>query len=87
MLWYSVIASGLHSAASDLNPVVSDFGLHCLLRPVCPNTYTYYGGFLCPQLQRSWEDILLWACLSIHSYIHYAFLISKISKGPLELGS
>ena len=25
-----------HSAASDL-------GLHCLLRPVCPNTKCYYG--------------------------------------------
>ena len=25
-----------HSAASDL-------GLHCLLKPVCPNTWDYYG--------------------------------------------
>ena len=22
---------------------VSDLCLHCLLRPVCPNTYDYYG--------------------------------------------
>ena len=21
----------------------SDFGLHCLLRPICPNTLHYYG--------------------------------------------
>ena len=23
---------------------VSDLSLHCLLRPVCPNTYGYYGN-------------------------------------------
>ena len=23
----------------------SDLGLHCLQRPICPNTYGYYGGF------------------------------------------
>ena len=28
----------LHSAAADL-------GLHCLLLPICPNTYGYYGTF------------------------------------------
>ena len=22
---------------------VSDLGVHCLLRPVCPSTYDYYG--------------------------------------------
>ena len=32
--WETVDAD--HSAASDL-------GLHCLLRPVCPNTWDYYG--------------------------------------------
>ena len=30
----------LHSAASDL-------GLHCLQRPICPNTKGYYGIFFC----------------------------------------
>ena len=30
----------LHSAASHL-------GLHCLLRPVCPNTYGKYGNATC----------------------------------------
>ena len=25
--------------------VVSDLGLHCLLRPVCWNTWCYYGIF------------------------------------------
>ena len=24
--------------------VVADRSLHCLLRPVCPNTYDYYGS-------------------------------------------
>ena len=25
--------------------VASDLGLHCLLRPVCPNIYGYHGNF------------------------------------------
>ena len=29
-----------HSAASDL-------GLHCLQRPICPNTYGDYDSFVC----------------------------------------
>ena len=24
---------------------VSDLGLHCLQRPICPNTYGYYGTY------------------------------------------
>ena len=31
-------------------PVASDLGLHCLLRPVCPNPYVYHGiGFFASQ--------------------------------------
>ena len=30
-------------AASDLGYAASDLGIHCLLRPVCPNTYRNYG--------------------------------------------
>ena len=26
--------------------VVSDLGLHCLLRPVCPNTWSYYSKYI-----------------------------------------
>ena len=37
-----------NSADTDQTPhsVVSDLGLHCLHRPVCPNTYSKYGNLI-----------------------------------------
>ena len=37
--------SGKHSVDPDQmsQNVASDLGLHCLLRPVCPNIKDYYG--------------------------------------------
>ena len=34
----------LHSAASDM-------GIHCLQRPICPNTWGYYGANSVPDIR------------------------------------
>ena len=48
-----------NSVDSDLTPrsAASDQGLHCLQRPICPNTLVYYGMYsLCRDLHCSFND-------------------------------
>ena len=41
------IQKGRDRIANSVDPdqtAPSDLGLHCLLRPICPNTYIFYGN-------------------------------------------
>ena len=49
-----------------INSAASDLGLHCLLMPVCPNTWGYYGNILwitgMPCVMKSAKAILHTKC-------------------------
>ena len=57
--------------------VASDLGLHCLQRPFCPNTYSYYGSLKKPGCYVHWTCQEVWTfCFRILGE-DYNFPISR----------
>ena len=90
LLCLKVVGCGANSVDPDelLHFAASHLGLHCLLRPVCPNTYGKYSMSLSKLFKSYWDNV--WVILkgSVHwSAIVMSWILPPVGFEPRTLWS